>query len=121
MTSALWITILTYAWLFHPLQSLNDPAPTTLAPGKQPQLSTGPQGAINMTFGRNDSIFYATFHPHSKGFSKPQYVGMVRGMHLGMTRGPQLASSQTSSMITAMDTAGNIHTFLCNEATKKWR
>jgi hypothetical protein len=42
-------------------------------------------------------------------------------MHLGMTRGPQLATSKDLSVITAMDKAGNIHSFMQSHKTGKWQ
>lgn len=90
-----------------------------VAYGEQPEISMDTNDRVSMVFGRNDSIFYSTAASQG-GFATPVYVAHVRGMHLGMTRGPQLASSAHYSIITAMDTEGNIHWFLMDQKTNKW-
>ena len=88
--------------------------------GQQPQLSLDKNGTVRMAFGRQDSIFCSTKPAHAAGFSAPRFVGAVKGMHLGMTRGPQIATSSNYSVITAMDKAGNIHSFLLRHTSGKW-
>ncbi len=88
--------------------------------GTQPQISVDVKGTIRVAFGRNDSIFCATSADQGSTFSKPVLVGKVAGMHLGMSRGPQIASSSKTSLITAMDKAGDIHFFQLDNNTGKW-
>jgi hypothetical protein len=107
------ITVMFLSW--------SEPQATTIAPGQQPQLSIDTKGEIRLVFGRSDSIFCATSANKGVSFSNPVFVGHIKGMHLGMSRGPQIASSATYSLITAMDKAGNIHFFQLNRSTGQWK
>ncbi len=91
-----------------------------IAPGMQPQISVDTKGVLRIAFGRNDSIFCATSVNQGATFSVPVLVGKVTGMHLGMSRGPQIASSAATSLITAMDKAGDIHFFQLNNNKGAW-
>ena len=91
------------------------------AEGSQPQVSMEPAGDIRMVYGRNDSIFCVTSNDDARTFSPPVYVGRITGMHLGMTRGPVIASSASSSIVTAIDKTGNIHFFRLEHAAGKWK
>ena len=102
------------------LVSWASPVTRTLQPGMQPQVSIDSKGIIRLVFGRNDSIFCATSTDKALSFSASRFIGYVKGMHLGMTRGPQLASSRTASLVTAMDKSGDIHFFQLNHLTNKW-
>ncbi|MES2005519.1 MAG: hypothetical protein V4450_13460 [Bacteroidota bacterium] len=102
--------------------SLSWKAPDTgvIGAGTQPQISVDPKGVMSVVFGRNDSIFCATSVNQGTTFSIPVLVGKVTGMHLGMSRGPQIASSATTSLITAMDKAGDIHFFQLDNNKSAW-
>jgi hypothetical protein len=94
--------------------------PESIANGRQPELSIDAKGKVRVVFGRNDSIFCLTWIDKSGSFSKPKFVARVNQMHLGMTRGPQIASSKSASLITAIDKQGNIHCFLLNHVKDSW-
>ncbi|ULQ52758.1 hypothetical protein [Flavihumibacter fluvii] len=87
------------------------PPESIIARGRQPQISIDQSGHVRIVFGRADSIFCRVSKDAGESFNPPQFVGYVPGMQLGMTRGPQLASSAAYSVISAMDTSGNIHWF----------
>ena len=95
-------------------------AQTILAPGEQPQMTVDATGLVRLVYGDKTSIYYSTSTDKGKTFSKPVLIGQVAKMHLGMTRGPQLASSKDYSVVTAMDQAGNIHSFRLTHKTAKW-
>ena len=88
--------------------------------GQQPQLSVGPDGVIRLVYGEKHSIWYAESHDEGLSFSEPVLIDSVPGMHLGMSRGPQLASSSAYSVVTAMDKAGDIHSYWLDQKHKKW-
>ena len=100
--------------------SWNVPDNSIIGAGTQPQLSVDTKGIIRVVFGRNDSIFCATSTNQGYTFSVPVLVVKVNGMHLGMSRGPQIASSSRTSLITAMDKAGDIHFFQLDNKANKW-
>ena len=89
--------------------------------GDQPQISKDSKGWIRVVFGRKDSIFCAVSTDQGSTFSKPVLVAQVAGMHLGMSRGPQIASSASYSIVTAMDKSGDIHCFQLNHSSKEWK
>jgi len=92
-----------------------------ISKGEQPQLAIDTKGTIRVVFGRQDQIFCATSVDKGSTFSEPVLVATVPGMHLGMARGPQLASSGSVSVITAMDKTGNIYWFRLNGIAGKWQ
>ena len=102
------------------LQAQQDASFRRIGTGSQPQVTVDANGIVNITWGRSDSIFYATSTNGGASFSAPKFVATLKQMHLGMTRGPQIASSLNYSMITAMDKAGNLYSFLLRFATGKW-
>ena len=91
-----------------------------IAEGEQPQVTKDQSGLIRLVYGNGDQIFYASSSDNAKTFSQPVLVGQVKEMHLGMTRGPQLASSRDFSVVTAIDKAGNIHSFTLTHKTGTW-
>jgi hypothetical protein len=97
------------------------PGINTIGQGKQPQLSVDNAGTVRVVYGSDDKIFCATSANHGQTFTAPVLVAQVTGMHLGMGRGPQLASSASCSIITAMDKVGNIHWFKQNKGATKWQ
>lgn len=95
-------------------------AQSVLADGEQPEVTIDDQGVVRIIFGREGQIFYSVSKDHGVNFSQPALVGEVEGMHLGHTRGPQLATSKNYSVVTAMDTKGNIHSFILDHKTNAW-
>ena len=93
----------------------------TIAAGEQAQISLEKGGTIRVVFGQKDKIFCATSGDGGVTFSKPVLVAAVPDMHLGMFRGPQLASSRSISVITAMDKSGSIHWYRCNNGSSAWK
>ncbi|MEJ1240498.1 hypothetical protein WBG78_20310 [Chryseolinea sp. T2] len=92
-----------------------------LAPGEQPQVTVDAKGVVRLVYGKENQIFFSTSGDNGKSFSTPQLVAEVNEMHLGMTRGPQLATSASYSVVTAMDKKGNIHSFRQDHKTGKWQ
>jgi hypothetical protein len=97
------------------------PGINTIGQGKQPQVSVDNNGTVRVVYGLADKIFCATSLDHGQTFSKPVLAAQVTDMHLGMSRGPQLSSSATCSIITAMDKTGNIHWFKLKNGSKDWQ
>lgn len=93
---------------------------TILAPGEQPQMSIDSEGIIRVVYGQGDKIFYVHSKNNGSTFSKPAIIAELKGMHLGMTRGPQIASSKDFTLVTAMDTEGNIYSFIMDHKTSIW-
>lgn len=93
----------------------------TISQGEQPQASVDSKGVIRIVFGREGKIYCTTSKDNGSTFSSPVLVAEVPGMHLGMSRGPQIASSDTHSVITAMDKTGNIHWFEQSLDSESWK
>lgn len=111
------IAALACTWL---LTSWTTPVSRLIDAGSQPQSAFDSKGNIRIVFGRNDSIFCSTSVDKGSTFSTAVFVARVKGLHLGMSRGPQLASSRSASVITAMDKAGDIHFFQLDHSKNRW-
>lgn len=94
---------------------------STISQGEQPQASIDTKGLIRVVFGQAEEVFCASSNDGGLTFSNPILVAEVPGMHLGMSRGPQIASSDTQSVITVMDKEGNIHWFELNSESDSWK
>lgn len=103
------------------LSSWSQTKVSTISQGEQPQASLDTKGVIRVVFGREDKVFCATSKDQGLTFSSPVLVAEVPGMHLGMSRGPQIASSDTQSVITAMDKYGAIHWFELSSGSESWK
>lgn len=103
------------------LSAWSEQSDIILSTGLQPQITLDNSENVRIVYGRADSIFCLTSTNKGETFSEPVLVGRINGMHLGMTRGPQLASSAQYSVITGMDTLGNIHFFQLTHSTNKWQ
>ncbi len=103
------------------LSSWSQTKVSTISQGEQPQACLDTKGVIRIVFGREDKVFCTTSKDQGLTFSSPVLVAEVPGMHLGMSRGPQIASSDTHSVITAMDKTGNIHWFELSIGSESWK
>ena len=100
---------------------LSIPSEIMIAEGRQPQVAVDNMGTIRIVFGQGDKIFCTTSANNGTTFSPPVLVAEVPSMHLGMWRGPQLASSATCCVITAMDKSGDIHWFRLDHGSATWK
>ena len=73
-----------------------------------------------MVYGEGEKIYCMTSSNNGATFSEPEMVGQIKEMHLGHTRGPQIASSKSYSMVTAIDKAGAVHSFRLNHLNRQW-
>lgn len=96
------------------------PSENSIAKGEQPQAAIDTKSIVRIVFGLHDKILCVSSTDHGMTFSQPVTVGQVKDMHLVMSRGPQIASSANFSIITAMDTKGNIHAFRLHHASNQW-
>lgn len=96
------------------------PAPTAVDAGSSPQIAVDTRGVVRIVYGRKDTAFVVTSRDNGATFGAPAMVGSVAGMHLGNTRGPTIASSRDRSVVMAIDTRGNIHTFELDHRTNRW-
>jgi hypothetical protein len=103
------------------LTSFTLSAQTKLSPGEQPEMTVDNKGTVRLIFGQKDKIFFSTSTDNGRTFGEPQLIAEVKNMHLGHTRGPQIATSKDFSLVTAMDTEGNIHSFVLNHKTGTWQ
>lgn len=115
------LTSLTILFLLFSSSAWSQGPAATIGAGQQPQMSRDNAGTIRVVFGLADSIFCSTLRRNAATFSEPVFVGHIQDMHLGMTRGPQIASSSTHTIITAVDKAGNIHWFSLPNSGKGWQ
>lgn len=93
----------------------------TIANGRQPQISIDTKGIIRVAYGLDNKIYFATSTNKGLTFSNPTLVATLPKMQLGMGRGPQIASSKTLTVITAMDESGKIYSYKLIHSTNKWQ
>ena len=79
--------------------------------GMQPALTTGPDGALHLVFGKGNAIYYAYSADEGVSFSVPELVDNLAGLHLGASRGPRIAASRRSVVITAIDRTGDLYAY----------
>ena len=93
----------------------------TLAPGKMPMVFADAQGTVHLTFGRNDTLFYATSANAGASFSQPVVVAVLPNLVSGAKRGPQLAATERYAVITAVDRAGAIFSYRLDRQGGNWQ
>lgn len=89
--------------------------------GIQPAVCVGENESIEMVFGKGNAFYYSFSNDKGSSFSTPELVDSLQGLHLGVSRGPQIASSRQSTVITAVDKAGNVYAYVRNRTTGKWQ
>jgi len=94
--------------------------PKLLAEGRQPQISVAENGKVRVVYGKEDVIYCVTSADNGNSFAAPVIVGKVKDLLLGMAMGPQIASSASHSIVTAIDKQGNIHSYSLAHKTGKW-
>lgn len=88
--------------------------------GRHPAVETDPAGGIHVVFGRGAVLYYTT-SADGHIFSKPLVVDSLPGLHLGASRGPQIAATNRSVVITAIDKTGNVWSYTLDRPTGQWR
>ncbi|AWL10390.1 hypothetical protein HME7025_02550 [Aquirufa nivalisilvae] len=79
--------------------------------GQQPDFCLGKSGKIELVFGQKNKLFYSFSTDQGAHFSEPSLVDSLVGLHLGASRGPRIASSNSETIITAIDKKGNVYAF----------
>ncbi|MHA8072180.1 sialidase family protein [Aquirufa ecclesiirivi] len=79
--------------------------------GIQPDFCVGNSGKIELVFGQKNKLFYSYSTDQGAHFSEPSLVDSLVGLHLGASRGPRIASSESETIITAIDKSGNVYAF----------
>jgi len=101
---------------------INTEPENVLGTGKQPDICVDKNGAIKLTYGAGNQIYYTTSVDGGVTFSDPTVVGTLTKLSLGMGCGPQVAATQDYTFITAVNTKGNIFTYaLGNKKDAVWR
>src|SRR4030095_12085640 len=92
----------------------------TIAAGHMPSLAKDADGHfLHMVYGSADSLMYIYSDDGGKSFSKPVLVDTLSNLVAGATRGPQIATTKNGAAIIAVNTNGNIFSFIKN-TTGKW-
>ncbi len=89
--------------------------------GIQPAMCIGENETIEMVFGKGNAFYYSFSGDKGQNFSPPMLVDSLKGLHLGVSRGPQIASSQGSTVITAIDKSGDVYAYVLNRKTGQWQ
>ncbi|MEJ8755588.1 hypothetical protein WG947_01155 [Pontibacter sp. H259] len=97
-----------------------DATDNLLAEGRQPQISVTAEGTTRVVYGQGDAIYCVTSQDNGNSFSDPVIVGKIKDLLLGMAMGPQIASTPSHSVVTAIDKKGNIHSFTLAHSANSW-
>jgi hypothetical protein len=89
--------------------------------GKQPKAIVDQEGNINVVYGDEDDIYLKKSKDGAKTFTLATKVAnLPNGLMLGMGRGPQIAISNTHTLISAVDEKGNILSWRKANKSEKW-
>ncbi|MVM30174.1 exo-alpha-sialidase [Spirosoma sp. HMF4905] len=88
--------------------------------GRHPSVATDPAGQVHVVYGQGEVIFYTSTRDGDQ-FDEPLRIDSLPGLHLGASRGPQIAATDRSVVITAIDKTGNIWAYTLVRATGKWQ
>jgi hypothetical protein len=108
--------LLSLNWLINPYQPVSE----QVGKGFQPSVTTTPDGVAHIVYGQNNVIFYTTSRD-GETFSEPMRIDSLPGLHLGASRGPQIAATNSSVVITAVDKPGNVWAYTLNRNTNRWQ
>lgn len=86
-----------------------------------PSIITDELGALHLTFGRGDMVFYAVSTNAGATFGVPEMAGVVPNLVAHAKRGPQVSANDRFVVITAVDKGGTLHSFSLDRATRRWR
>ena len=96
-------------------------ADRVLTSGTMPSVFADQQGALHLTFGRGDTVFYAVSTNAGATFGVPETAGVVPNLVAHAKRGPQVSANDQFVVITAVDKGGTLHSFSLDRATRRWR
>ncbi|MVM37686.1 exo-alpha-sialidase [Spirosoma sp. HMF3257] len=101
---------------------IGPPSVTTrqVGKGRHPSIAVDPIGKVHVVYGLGEVILY-TSSRDGEQFDEPLRIDSLPGLHLGASRGPQIAATDRSVVITAIDKAGNIWAYTLVRATGKWQ
>ncbi|MFD2935265.1 sialidase family protein [Spirosoma flavum] len=88
--------------------------------GMHPSVSTDPTGIAHIVYGHSEVLYYTTSGTGEQ-FEPSVRVDSLPGLHLGASRGPQIAATNQSVVITALDKAGNVWAYTLIRATGQWQ
>jgi hypothetical protein len=92
---------------------------SVIANGKMPAIAKDANNTLHVVYGSGDSIMYIYSNDEGKSFSKPELVDTLSNLVASATRGPQIAAIKNGVAIIAVNSAGNIFSFI-KESTGKW-
>jgi hypothetical protein len=93
----------------------------TIGPGLQPKAVIDGNGIVKVVYGLENNLYYIESKDKGKSFTTPTLVATLSdGLMLGMGRGPQIASSSTHTIISAVNEKGNIYSWKLNSNSQKW-
>jgi hypothetical protein len=92
----------------------------TLGEGDQPSLATSIDGAIGITYGNGDDIYFVLSKDNGKSFNKPEKVANFPGLVIGMSSGPRLSMGKEYYSIIAPNRAGDLSAWRKKPNANSW-
>ncbi|GAA4400697.1 hypothetical protein GCM10023187_14140 [Nibrella viscosa] len=101
---------------------LSDTPPVTLlaAKGYHPVVCTNPQQAVEVVYGLGNQIYYTYSSDQGRTYTPAEVVDTLTDLFLVAQRRPQIASSQQTTLILALNKAGNIFAYVRDKQTGQW-
>ncbi|SOD80518.1 exo-alpha-sialidase [Spirosoma fluviale] len=99
------------------------PAPiasTEIGKGIHPSVGMDEHGTAHIVYGQGEVLYYTTLSMDNQAESTVR-LDSLPGLHLGASRGPQIAVSNQSVVIIALDKAGNVWAYSQRRDTRKWQ
>ncbi len=83
--------------------------------GQMPGMVMDLSGVLNVVYGRQDSLWYASSDDKGSTFSSPKLITVLPGLASSHTRGPQIAATTNGLVVTAANNEGDIFSYTKNQ------
>ena len=89
---------------------------SVIGPGQMPNVARDNEGKMHIVYGKDESIMYSISSDQGHSFSSPVEVGRILDLAASHMRGPQLASTSTGLVLICCNGAGDIFSFVKDQA-----
>ncbi|GAA4455584.1 hypothetical protein GCM10023189_23550 [Nibrella saemangeumensis] len=99
----------------------DSPSATLLAPkGYHPVVCTNGQQDVEVVYGLNDLIYYTHSTDKGKTYAPAEVIDTLQDLFLVAQRRPQIASNSQTTLVLALNKAGNIFAYVKDKKTGRW-
>ena len=91
---------------------------SVIAEGQMPNITKDQSGILHLVYGNGDSILYSFSPDGGNSFSSPALISILPQLAASHMRGPQIAVTDSSIVVTALNESGNIFSYSKNKSGK---